>query len=820
MLSSSSSAPCISSVSGSTSGPCKEVSVDVSSLSSPSVYNVKDFLISGKPQAEASSHTFRLHSRHQKFQELLLGGAFSCFSIPNGTPLEEILFQIPAGLFRSFLASIEDVQPNCQSLSAQVLSKEFESFTFTFDSGANVHLLSLKAAMALFANSRVATLRITGISGTSTKADLVGHLIIRVQDPASGHVYFVDLGKAYGMKSVPLNLLSVSMLIKAGAVVHFEQDNCYFQPAAGAARIPFQQNDGLFQLQGGSVSDKSLVPKVEKSKLAAKDVVLKNSKSNADSKSGFIEGPHPYCVDGVSFAAAGDLQLWHRRLRHMPKAKLLRIYQHNLVDGFCLRGRTSTSCICDVCAQAKIRRQPTDRETKFESEADVPGHTVSTDVKEVSYLSFQGFRYAVNFVDHKTRLVFVYFMRTKNEVTAKFKQFLSDMERLGLRVQNVQSDRGSEYFENEGESPVYGARRKHEFGLVCESHKIRHIVRPTEMHEFVAEGFWKDSFRSVDAMLWDGRLSPAFWCDALAYYVFMVNRTPNDHLGGEVSPLQFITGKRPRWDQFRVFGADCFVHIPNNSMAKIPGVPKGKKYIFVGFQDGRDGFKVFDLELRRYSNVGNCYFYEDFSSRIDALRHHDHRRALLRRGIDPPIVIDDFQDSNSHAVRNLYLDPDSSISDLINFSDLTSKVQPGGVQEPNVPAGGADVSQGPNLPKPFADESLKAERVRQDVQQVVHLRPLRLTVVGKEQPLSVEDRKFMEFAIKFNIPLAYLNPNPKKIGSASARRYEKYMAAKTPREAFELGATRDDFSWDYAKGFISFPKHEPFYLAMSSMRSF
>ena len=60
-----------------------------------------------------------------------------------------------------------------------------------------------------------------------------------------------------------------------------------------------------------------------------------------------------------------------------------------------------------------------------------------------------------------------------------------------------------------------------------------------------------------------------------------------------------------------MFGADCFVHIPNNSMAKIPGVPKGKKYIFVGFQDGRDGFKVFDPELRMYSNVGNCYFYED-----------------------------------------------------------------------------------------------------------------------------------------------------------------------------------------------------------------
>ena len=271
MLSSASSAPC----SDPTSGPRKDSSVDVSSSSSLSVYNVNDFSVSGTSQATAPGHSLRHHSRHKRFQELLLGGAFSCFSIPTNTPLEEILFQIPAGLFRSFLASIEDVQPDCQSLSAQVLSKEFESFTFTFDSGANVHLLSLEAAMALFANSRVATLRITGISGTSTKADLVGHLIIRVQDPVSGQVYFVDLGKAYGMKSVPLNLLSVSMLIKAGAVVHFEHDNCYFQPAAGAARIPFQQNHGLFQLQGGSVSDKSLVPKVEKSKFAAKDIVLK-----------------------------------------------------------------------------------------------------------------------------------------------------------------------------------------------------------------------------------------------------------------------------------------------------------------------------------------------------------------------------------------------------------------------------------------------------------------------------------------------------------------------------------------------------------------
>ena len=35
------------------------------------------------------------------------------------------------------------------------------------------------------------------------------------------------------------------------------------------------------------------------------------------------------------------------------------------------------------------------------------------------------------------------------------------------------------------------------------------------------------------------------------------------------------------------------------------------------------------------------------------------------------------------------------------------------------------------------------------------------------------------------------------------------MHALTYSQALELGATVDDFRWDYRHGFISFPKHEP-----------
>ena len=70
------------------------------------------------------------------------------------------------------------------------------------------------------------------------------------------------------------------------------------------------------------------------------------------------------------------------------------------------------------------------------------------------------------------------------------------------------------------------------------------------------------------------------------------------------------------------------------------------------------GFKLFDSYSRTYHSAGDCYFYEDFSERVDALRHHDQRRALIRRGEDQPIVMNDFDDPNAEVVRTLFLVPD------------------------------------------------------------------------------------------------------------------------------------------------------------------
>ena len=121
--------------------------------------------------------------------------------------------------------------------------------------------------------------------------------------------------------------------------------------------------------------------------------------------------------------------------------------------------------------------------------------------------------------------------------------------------------------------------------------------------ENLAELWFKKHFRAANAMLWEGRLSPAFWADALLdYSQFLFSRAPNGHIGSSTTPWTMLTG------------------------------------------------------------FGFClYFNEVFSSRVEALRHHDQRRALLKRDAEQPDIMDDFADPNSDAVRPLYLDPDSSL---------------------------------------------------------------------------------------------------------------------------------------------------------------
>jgi len=333
-------------------------------------------------------------------------------------------------------------------------------FTATFDSASDTHVMTLPVAQQFFTNQQMSDLRLLGVSGTTVRPELAGHLILKVEAPDKS-IYHIDLGLAHGLSTSPMNLLSVALLIDKGGIVHFERDKSYFQPYTNASKIPFQQNNGMFQID-------------------VRQGLLPATPSESSTST---------TTDGHVFGASASLPVWHQRLRHLSHELLVRIAKSGSVDGFKIKGKPKpTTCTCDACAQAKIRRSPVPGEREFGDPASFVGHTVSSDVKSLPYNTFKGYRYCIVFVDHYSRLSFCAFMRHKSETTQKLKDFLREMKRLGVTVRTVQTDRGSECFSQEGETLAHRDRRHHEFTQLCENYepKIRHVVQSVELKACLA----------------------------------------------------------------------------------------------------------------------------------------------------------------------------------------------------------------------------------------------------------------------------------------------------------------------------------------------
>ena len=111
-------------------------------------------------------------------------------------------------------------------------------FTAILDSGADAHIWTLADAEQLFSSQGISNLQVIGVNGVPVRADLAGHLVVVTEAP-TGERFQIDLGRAHAMRACPMNLLSVSLLIQIGAIVHFQKDNCWFQVNSGSAKIPF-----------------------------------------------------------------------------------------------------------------------------------------------------------------------------------------------------------------------------------------------------------------------------------------------------------------------------------------------------------------------------------------------------------------------------------------------------------------------------------------------------------------------------------------------------------------------------------------------------
>ena len=562
------------------------------------------------------------------------------------------------------------------------------------DSGSNIHLLTLADARRLFKSRRRTSMTVTGIGGIRERCAGEGEIEVTVLDESGTHLN-LSLGTGYTTNRVPVSLISAAQLLRSGAQIHLERNNSHIV-LTNKKRINLIEKGGLLYIPALDYdADDEEDEEKQRLKAAAQAAAFlgfdpsahENNNNNNEDKNennNNNEDKNELTNDSDGFAA-GVLATpteWHSRFGHMlPMGTLKHVNEKNLVNGLVVKGHVQMRrCQCTTCQLVKVKTKGSNSR-KMAEEALAPGDVVSMDIKHMPVKAFGGYRYLLCFVDHASKFCMDLALRERDSktVVAATYRFVQYMNNNGHMVRKIQTDRGSEFFAyQDGELKEEDLNQYDKntmlgtFTSALKKINIKHQVKPTASHEVYAESHFSWLSKAIDAQIFEARLSPCFWADAAIYACYLHNRIPC--LKNGYTPYTRISGRATDWSHIRKFGAAAVWKIPNDKMAKYPGIPRGKQMIFVGFDDLSSGWRLFDPEQRSYvSGADDVDFYEDMTGRQDALRNFDRRRQLEKKKKEQPLIIDDNAASDDdrlsiEAIRNIYIDPEEVDGTTLPFA--------------------------------------------------------------------------------------------------------------------------------------------------------
>ena len=285
--------------------------------------------------------------------------------------------------------------------------------------------------------------------------------------------------------------------------------------------------------------------------------------------------------------AKPSLELWHRRLAHCNLRKVQRAveWKDPLPNGF--------SCV--GCLKGKAHRQPYPSDGK--QRKDNPGDLVHLDIcGAIKPQSLSGASYFLLLKDDCTGFMFFFAMKKKSDTFYWFKKFLVEWGNVSKnRVKRLRSDNGTEFLSNE-------------FKQFLEENKIGHEL--TTPYCPSSNGYIERSNRTVNeaatAMIHDAGLPEYLWAEACNTAVHIFNRIPLGETNK--SPMELVTGRKPKINHVRVFGSRAFVHLRGENRNKFGAKSKG--LILVGYEPGSKSYRCFDLTSRKLTITRDIEFIE------------------------------------------------------------------------------------------------------------------------------------------------------------------------------------------------------------------
>jgi transposase InsO family protein len=221
-------------------------------------------------------------------------------------------------------------------------------------------------------------------------------------------------------------------------------------------------------------------------------------------------------------------ELWHRRLAHINYKALPYVIKAvtSLLDF-----KVDHEGVCKGCAQGKNIKNPF---SKSDSKAEGVLKLIHSYVcGPMPSTSLSGYVYYVSFIDDYSRKTWVYFLKSKDEVFGKFKEFKALIENLAERkIKILRSNNGGEYTSKE-------------FVSFCRDVEIkRELTTPyNSQQNGVAERKNRTIIEAVKTMIHDQDLPMHLWAEAARIAVYAQNKLSHSALGFK-TPEEMFSGKK------------------------------------------------------------------------------------------------------------------------------------------------------------------------------------------------------------------------------------------------------------------------------------
>ena len=104
-------------------------------------------------------------------------------------------------------------------------------------------------------------------------------------------------------------------------------------------------------------------------------------------------------------------------------------------------------------------------------------------------------------------------------------------------------------------------------------------------------------------------LLKVFWAETVNTTSFIINRSPSSAIDFKI-PKEVWSGKPVDYLSLKIFGCPAYVHVQSEEHSKLDS--KSRKFVFLGFEKGVKGYRLWDLILKKTVTSRDVIFDEAF----------------------------------------------------------------------------------------------------------------------------------------------------------------------------------------------------------------